>query len=151
MVLDGKRLQMSTGETEQEHILAMEQGELMINWEHHRAGLGQAVEITSGADRPASLTSLESSSQSACMRGCWTLRCWGVRAGALRCRPAVYGRILNAFHHARSGLHGAHDLLHLSSGVKLPSQQSLGAYRESPLDADGDSACLQTCCPWLRT
>ena len=50
VVLDGKRLQMSTGETEQEHILALEQGELMINWEHHRAGLGQAVEITSGAD-----------------------------------------------------------------------------------------------------
>ncbi|CAK0784477.1 hypothetical protein CVIRNUC_007681 [Coccomyxa viridis] len=47
VVLDGKRLQMSTGETEQEHILALEQGELMINWEHHRAGLGQAVEITS--------------------------------------------------------------------------------------------------------
>ena len=53
VVLDGKRLQMSAGETEQEHILALEQGELMINWEHHRAGLGQAVEITSGADRPA--------------------------------------------------------------------------------------------------
>ena len=50
VILDGKRLQMSTGETEQEHILALEQGELMINWEHHRAGLGQAVEITSGAD-----------------------------------------------------------------------------------------------------
>ena len=50
VILDGKRLQMSSGETEQEHILALEQGELMINWEQHRAGLGQAVEITSGAD-----------------------------------------------------------------------------------------------------
>ena len=74
VVLDGKRLQMSTGETEQEHILALEQGELMINWEHHRAGLGQAVEITSGADRHASSTSLEPSSQDACSCGCQSLR-----------------------------------------------------------------------------
>ena len=67
VILDGKRLQMSTGETEQEHILALEQGELMINWEHHRAGLGQAVEITSGADRHACLASLKPSAKGAYM------------------------------------------------------------------------------------
>ena len=78
VVLDGKRLQMSAGETEQEHILALEQGELMINWEHHRAGLGQAVEITSGApDTPSShlIKPVFSGRMHACMLGIQTLGC----------------------------------------------------------------------------
>ena len=49
MYLDGKRLRMSNGETEQEHILALESGELMLLWQLHRPDVGQAVEITSGA------------------------------------------------------------------------------------------------------
>ncbi|BDA46628.1 hypothetical protein COCOBI_09-0800 [Coccomyxa sp. Obi] len=44
--LDGKRLQMTVGETEQEHIMAMEAGELMLLWQLHRPDMGQAVEIT---------------------------------------------------------------------------------------------------------
>jgi hypothetical protein len=47
--LDGKRLQMANGETEQEHILALESGELMLLWQLHRPDMGNAVEITSGA------------------------------------------------------------------------------------------------------
>ena len=48
MTLDGKRLEMLAGETEQEHIMALEKSELMLQWEQHRPGVGQAVEITSG-------------------------------------------------------------------------------------------------------
>jgi hypothetical protein len=48
VTLDGKRLEMLAGETEQEHIMALEKGELMLQWEQHRIGVGQAVEITSG-------------------------------------------------------------------------------------------------------
>lgn len=48
VTLDGKRLEMLAGETEQEHIMALEKGELMLQWEQHRPGVGQAVEITSG-------------------------------------------------------------------------------------------------------
>ena len=60
MYLDGKRLRMSNGETEQEHILAMDSGELMVLWQLHRPDVGQAVEITSGAriDSPAPCPSL---------------------------------------------------------------------------------------------
>jgi len=46
--LDGQRLKMAKGETEQEHIMALEHGELMLQWEMHRPDMGQAVEITSG-------------------------------------------------------------------------------------------------------
>jgi hypothetical protein len=45
--LDGKRLHMANGETEQEHILALESGELMLLWQLHRPDMGNAVEITS--------------------------------------------------------------------------------------------------------
>ena len=50
VTLDGKRLEMLAGETEQEHIMALEKGELMLQWEQHPCspGVGQAVEITSG-------------------------------------------------------------------------------------------------------
>ena len=48
MYLDGQRLKMAKGETEQEHIMALEHGELMLQWEMHRPDMGQAVEITSG-------------------------------------------------------------------------------------------------------
>ena len=48
MTLDGKQLEMLAGETEQEHIMALEKGELMLQWEQHRIGVGQAIEITSG-------------------------------------------------------------------------------------------------------
>ena len=112
VVLDGKRLQMSTGETEQEHILALEQGELMINWEHHRAGLGQAVEITSGADRHAFFSPHQTRlfRAHACVyvgHADFGVLELGPCAGTLCCRPAVYGRSPNAFKHARSGLRGA--------------------------------------------
>ncbi len=46
--LDGKRLQMAVGETEQEHIMGLEAGELMLLWQLHRPDMGQAVEITTG-------------------------------------------------------------------------------------------------------
>ncbi len=50
VTLDGKRPEMLAGETEQEHIMALEKGELMLQWEQHPCspGVGQAVEITSG-------------------------------------------------------------------------------------------------------
>ena len=48
MTLDGKRLEMLAGKTEQEHIMALEKGELMLQWEQHRIGVGQAVKITPG-------------------------------------------------------------------------------------------------------
>lgn len=46
--LDGKRLQMAVAETEQEHIMGLETGELMLLWQLHRPDMGQAVEITTG-------------------------------------------------------------------------------------------------------
>ncbi|BDA48425.1 hypothetical protein COCOBI_12-1040 [Coccomyxa sp. Obi] len=44
--LDGKQLQMVAGENEQEHIMGLESGELMLLWELNRPDAGQAVEIT---------------------------------------------------------------------------------------------------------
>ncbi len=44
---------MAEGETEQEHILALTRGELMLDWNLIRPDVGHAVEITSGARRPA--------------------------------------------------------------------------------------------------
>jgi hypothetical protein len=55
--LDGKRLQMSVDENEQEHILGLELGEMMLLWQLHRPDMGQAVEITTGAQRRLSNTS----------------------------------------------------------------------------------------------
>ena len=84
----------------------------MINWEHHRAGLGQAVEITSGADRHAFFSPHQTRlfRAHACVyvgHADFGVLELGPCAGTLCCRPAVYGRSPNAFKHARSGLHGA--------------------------------------------
>ncbi|BDA44598.1 hypothetical protein COCOBI_06-0740 [Coccomyxa sp. Obi] len=46
--LDGKRLQMAVGENEQEHIMGLESGELMLLWQLNRPDTGAAVEITTG-------------------------------------------------------------------------------------------------------
>ena len=46
--LDGKRLQMALDENEQEHILGLESGEMMLLWQLHRPDAGHAVEITTG-------------------------------------------------------------------------------------------------------
>lgn len=54
--LDGKRLQMAVGENEQEHILGLESGELMLLWQLHRPDIGSAVEISTGAPPLATLT-----------------------------------------------------------------------------------------------
>ena len=35
MYLDGKRLRMEPNESEQEHIMAIEQGEMMLLWQLH--------------------------------------------------------------------------------------------------------------------
>jgi hypothetical protein len=50
---------MAAGENEQEHILALESGELMLLWQLHRPDMGNAVEITSGAHTPACTLLLE--------------------------------------------------------------------------------------------
>ncbi len=47
--LDGERLHMAVGENEQEHILGLASGELMVTWQMHRPDAGQAVEIITGA------------------------------------------------------------------------------------------------------
>ena len=46
--LDGRQLRMAADENEQEHILALASGELMLLWQLHRPDVGEAVEITSG-------------------------------------------------------------------------------------------------------
>lgn len=46
--LDGKRLRMEPNEEEQEHIMAIEQGEMMLLWQLHRPDIGQALQITTG-------------------------------------------------------------------------------------------------------
>lgn len=43
---------MAAGEEEQEHIMALEQGEMMILWQLHRPDAGQALQITTGAGSP---------------------------------------------------------------------------------------------------
>ena len=58
--LDGKRLQMAVGENEQEHIMGLESGELMLLWQLNRPDAGEAVEITTGA-RPLPLMISQSS------------------------------------------------------------------------------------------
>ncbi|EIE21380.1 hypothetical protein COCSUDRAFT_56599 [Coccomyxa subellipsoidea C-169] len=44
--LDGTQLEMAEDENEQEHILGLESGEMMLLWQLHCPGMGQAVEIT---------------------------------------------------------------------------------------------------------
>ena len=48
MTVNGERLTMTKGETELEMIPYVEGGELVIVWQKHREGLGNAVEITTG-------------------------------------------------------------------------------------------------------
>lgn len=48
MYLDGKLLQMGQDEFEQEQILALEKGEMMLLWQLHCPNMGNAVEITTG-------------------------------------------------------------------------------------------------------
>ena len=46
--MNGERLEMTRGETELELIPFVEGGELLLLWQLHREGLGNAVEITTG-------------------------------------------------------------------------------------------------------
>ena len=46
--LDGQRLRMAPGESEQEHVMALEQGEMLLLWQLHRPDAGQALQITTG-------------------------------------------------------------------------------------------------------
>ena len=55
--LDGQRLRMAPSESEQEHVMALEQGELLLLWQLHRPDAGQALQITTGeAGLPRSLS-----------------------------------------------------------------------------------------------
>lgn len=47
--LDKVLLRMEKGENEQEHILPLEFGEMMLLWQRHCPSLGQVVEINTGA------------------------------------------------------------------------------------------------------
>ena len=49
MTLDGEKLAMRPSQTEQEVLLGLAQGEMSLTWQLHRAELGNAVEITTGA------------------------------------------------------------------------------------------------------
>ena len=40
---------MEPNEEEQEHIMAVEQGEMMLLWQLHRPDMGQALQITTGS------------------------------------------------------------------------------------------------------
>lgn len=55
MTVNGERLTMTKGETELEMIPYVEGGELVIVWQKHREGLGNAVEITTGVPHISSL------------------------------------------------------------------------------------------------
>lgn len=46
--LDKQRLVMYADENEQEHILGLQSGEMMLLWQLHRPEMGEAVEITTG-------------------------------------------------------------------------------------------------------
>lgn len=63
VTVNGERLTMTKGETELEMIPYVEGGELVIVWQKHREGLGNAVEITTGVPPTSSLP------QNSC-RGC---------------------------------------------------------------------------------
>lgn len=49
VTLDDVLLRMERGENEQEHILPLEYGEMMLLWQRHCPALGQVVEINTGA------------------------------------------------------------------------------------------------------
>ena len=46
--VNGEQLTMTKGETELEMIPYVEGGEMVILWQKHREGLGNAIEITTG-------------------------------------------------------------------------------------------------------
>ena len=46
VIMNGKPLVMTKGETELELIPFVEGGELLVLWQKHREGLGNTVEIT---------------------------------------------------------------------------------------------------------
>ena len=52
MTVNGERLEMTRGETELELLPFVERGELLLLWQLHREGLGNAVEITTGQTLP---------------------------------------------------------------------------------------------------
>ena len=52
VIMNGEPLVMTKGETELELIPFVEGGELMVLWQKHREGLGEAVEITTSEPRP---------------------------------------------------------------------------------------------------
>ena len=47
--VNGEPLVMTKGETELEMVPYVEGGELVMLWQKHREGLGNAVELTTGA------------------------------------------------------------------------------------------------------
>ena len=52
VTMNGEPVAMTKGETELELIPFVEGGELLVMWQAHREGLGEAVEITTSAPRP---------------------------------------------------------------------------------------------------
>ena len=51
VTVNGEQLTMTKGETELEMIPYVEGGEMVLLWQKHREGLGNAVEITTGQFR----------------------------------------------------------------------------------------------------
>ena len=49
VILDDVRLRMEKRENEQEHILPLTYGEMMLLWQRHCPSLGQVLEINTGA------------------------------------------------------------------------------------------------------
>lgn len=66
VIMNGEPLVMTKGETELELIPFVEGGELMMLWQKHREGLGEAVEITTSEPRPFPCRHI-------CMRSCTVL------------------------------------------------------------------------------
>jgi hypothetical protein len=52
--MNGEQLTMTKGETELEMVPYVEGGEMVLLWQKHREGLGNAVEITTGQSPPSS-------------------------------------------------------------------------------------------------
>ena len=46
--MNGEALNMTKGETELEIVPFVDTGEMVVYWQKHREGLGNAVEITTG-------------------------------------------------------------------------------------------------------
>jgi len=50
--MNGEDLTMTKGETELEMVPYVEGGEMVLVWQKHREGLGNAIEITTGQSLP---------------------------------------------------------------------------------------------------